>query len=147
MLGTRTNCIVLNELRHHEEMLRIHNEEIGKGNFSHYNPGNLFSNKFIFYNVSTENGPFEWFDAVMPSEHVFLVKNNAKLPGMAKTFENFCYLFETQGEPPVTVDMEAFEIGVSAKLAGYNVGDFGNYGLYHVIKIVCNFNNWEKVKF
>jgi hypothetical protein len=43
--------------------------------------------------------------------------------------------------------MEAFEIGVSAKLAGYNIGDFGNDGLFHVIKIVCNHNNWEKVKY
>jgi hypothetical protein len=43
--------------------------------------------------------------------------------------------------------MEAFEIGVSAKLAGYNTVDFGNDGLYHVFQVVCNNNNWEKLKY
>jgi hypothetical protein len=43
--------------------------------------------------------------------------------------------------------MEAFEIGVSAKLAGYNMGDFGNHGLYVVLKVQCNHNNWEKKKY
>jgi hypothetical protein len=43
--------------------------------------------------------------------------------------------------------MEAFEIGVSALLSGYKMGDFGNYGLYHIIKVTCNLNNWEKVKY
>ena len=66
---------------------------------------------------------------------------------MSQIFEDFCIKFETQGQFPATVDMEAFEIGVSAKLAGYNIGDFGNDGLFHVIKIVCNHNNWEKVKY
>lgn len=146
-LGTRTNCILYNELLDHEEKLRIHNEEIAKGNVEHYNPGNLFSNKFKFYEVSSDNGPKEWFDAKLPSEHVFLVKNDDKLSKMSKTFEDFCYKFESQGQYPITVDMEAFEIGVSALLAGYNIGDFGNVGLYHVIKVICNHNNWEKVKY
>ena len=97
--------------------------------------------------MSTENGPKEWFDAALPSEHVFIVKNDERLPKMSKTFEDFCYKFETQGEYPITVDMEAFEIGVSALLSGYKMGDFGNYGLYHIIKVTCNLNNWEKVKY
>lgn len=147
MLGTRTNAILKYELAEHEKQLKIHQDELSKGNLNHYNPGNLFSNKFIFYNVTSENGPFGWMEAKLPSEHVFLVKNNNKLEPMSRIFEEFCYKFETQGEFPVTVDMEAFEIGVSALLAGYNMGDFGNYGLYHVIKVVCNHNNWEKVKY
>ena len=146
-LGTRTNAILRDELSQHEEMERIHQEEINNGNTTHYNPKTLFSNKFTFYNVTSENGPFEWFDAKLPSEHVLLVKNDEKMERMSQIFEDFCFKFETQGQFPVTVDMEAFEIGVSAKLAGYNIGDFGNDGLFHVIKIVCNHNNWEKVKY
>ena len=146
-LGTRTNAILRDELSQHEEIERIHQEEINKGNTTHYNPKTLFSNKFTFYNVTSENGPFEWFDAKLPSEHVLLAKNDEKMERMSQIFEDFCFKFETQGQFPVTVDMEAFEIGVSAKLAGYNIGDFGNEGLFHVIKIVCNHNNWEKVKY
>jgi hypothetical protein len=147
ILGTRTNAILYNELIEHEKVLKKHNEEIANGNINHYYGGTLFSNKFLFYEVTSENGPSEWFDAKLPSEHVLLVKNDDKLEKMASIFEDFCFKFETQGEYPVTVDMEAFEIGVSAKLAGYNMGDFGNDGLYHVIKVICNHNNWEKVKY
>lgn len=147
MLGTRTNAILINELLEHESNLKKFQDEVEKGNSDSYFQKNLFSDKFIFYNVSSENGPKEWFDAKLPSEHVFLIENNEKLENMCKIFENFCFKFETQGQYPVTVDMEAFEIGVSAKIAGYNMGDFGNHGLYHVIKVVCNHNNWEKVKY
>lgn len=147
MLGTRTNAVLKYELAEHERVMKIHEDELAKGNLNHYNPKTLFSDKFIFYNVSTENGPHDWMDAKLPSEHVFLVKNDEKLQNMANIFEDFCFKFETQGQYPVTIDMEAFEIGVSAKIAGYNMGDFGNYGLYHIIKVVCNHNNWEKVKY
>jgi hypothetical protein len=144
MLGTRTNCIVKNELFDHESKIKKWEQDP-----SQYNPGNLFSSKFIFYKMSSDKGPFEWFDAVLPSEHVLLIKNNEKLAIMATEFEKFNQKFETQVDLPyiITYDMEAFEIGVSAKLAGYNVGDFGNDGLYHIIKVVCNHNNWEKVKY
>lgn len=147
MLGTRTNAILLNELHDHETKLHLYNEKKSKGEINPYFEKNLFSDKFIFYDVSTKMGPTEWFDAKLPSEHVFLVKNDFKLNKMCQIFESFCFKFETQGEFPITVDMEAFEIGVSAKLAGYNMGDFGNYGLYHVLKVSCNHNNWEKVKY
>jgi len=147
MLGTRTNCILHTELQDHEIKVKEHKKLIDAGQVNPYFAGNLFSNKFFFYEVSIENGPKEWFDAVLPSEHVFIVKNDERLPKMSKTFEDFCYKFETQGEHPITVDMEAFEIGVSALLSGYKMGDFGNYGLYHIIKVTCNLNNWEKVKY
>jgi hypothetical protein len=146
-LGTRTNAVLINELKDHESKLEEYHKQINLGNLSYNNPGNLFSNKFIFYNVSSQTGPEEWFSAKLPSEHVLLIKNNNKLSKMAEIFEKFCYQFETQGDLPVTVDMEAFEIGVSALLAGYNMGDFGNHGLYHVIKVICNHNNWERVKY
>ena len=147
MLGTRTNCILHIELQDHENKVKEHKKLIDSGAVNPYFAGNLFSNKFIFYNVSSENGPKEWFNALLPSEHVFMVKNDERLNKMSQIFEDFCYKFETQGDYPVTVDMEAFEIGVSALLSGYNMGDFGNYGLYHIIKVTCNLNNWEKVKY
>lgn len=147
MLATRTNCILKYELMDHETKFLNYQNSVNSGVPNPYFAGNLFSNKFIFYEVSSEKGPKEWFDAVLPSEHVFMVKNDNKLPIMCKIFEDFCFKFETQGEYPVTVDMEAFEIGVSALLAGYKIGDFGNDGLYHIIKVICNHNNWEKVKY
>lgn len=148
MVATRTNAILINELRDHEEKLEKYKIQIQENPANNFFVDNLFTKKFVFYNVSTENGPSEWFDSVLPSEHVFLVKNSEKLPVMCKNFEDFCYKFETQDlHYPQTVDMEAFEIGVSAKLAGYNTVDFGNDGLYHVFQVVCNNNNWEKVKY
>jgi hypothetical protein len=149
MLATRTNCTVRGELEQYKKWEHEHLNEIANGNASHWYQGGLFTRKFKFYNVTLENGPVEWLDAVLPSEHVFLVKNNNKLPIMAKEFEKFNQIFEKQVNQPYieTWDMEAFEIGVSAKLAGYIIGDFNNDGLYHIIKVVCNHNNWEKVKY
>lgn len=149
MLGTRTNAVLRNELKDHEDKLTEYNKQVSSGNTSFYNRGNLFSQKFVFYKVSSQHGPQEWFDAKLPSEHVLLIQNNQKLSTMCDIFEKFCYQFESQAtlEHPITVDMEAFEIGVSALLAGYNMGDFGNYGLYQILKVVCNHNNWEKVKY
>jgi len=149
MLGTRTEAVLKTELLDHERK----KEEFIKNNpQSLYNPWNygqnLFSAKFVFYDVSSENGPHEWMDAKLPSEHIFYVKNNEKLKIMAEEFKKFCKKFETQNENSlITWDMEAFEIGVSAKIAGYTMGDFGNDGLYLVWKVQCNFNNWEKKKY
>jgi hypothetical protein len=147
MLATRTDAILINELLAYEKLKIDHLNEIAKGNVSHYFQKPLFEDKFIFYNVTSNNGPFEWFDAKLPSEHVFLIKNDLKLNKMCEIFENFCTKFESQDGIPIAIDMEAFEIGVSAKLAGYNMGDFNSDGLYDVMKVVCNFNNWEKVKY
>jgi hypothetical protein len=148
MVATRTDAILINELKDHEDKVEKHKIKIKENPSNTFFEGNLFSNKFIFYNVSTDGGPLEWFDSVLPSEHVLLLKNNEKLSKMCKNFEDFCYKFESQDVNRIqTVDMEAFEIGVSAKLAGYKTVDFGNYGLYHVFKVACNHNNWEKVKY
>lgn len=147
MLGTRTECVLYGELVQHEHTLQLRKEAVEKGDKNFWCAKNLFSDKFVFYEVSTENGPKEWFNAKLPSEHVFMVKNDERLPKMCEIFEGFCFKFETQDEYPITVDMEAFEIGVSALLSGYNMGDFGNYGLYVIIKVTCNLNNWEKLKF
>ena len=147
MLATRTNAVLLNELKEHEDRIKIHNEELNKGNDQHYANPQLFSGKFRFYEVSSENGPFDWFDAKLPSEHIFLIKNDEKLNKMAEIFEDFCFKFETQGPYPVTVDMEAFEIGVSAKMAGYNMGDMEQWGEKYILNVGFNKNNIEKVKY
>ena len=85
--------------------------------------------------------------AKLPSEHIFFAKNNEKLSKMCSIFEDFCYKFETQGEFPVTVDMEAFEIGVSSLLAGYNMGDMRQEGEKYVFMVGFNKNNIERVKY
>jgi len=143
-LGTRTNAVLINELNDHEEKLRIWEQDK-----TQYNPGNLFSSKFDYYKVSTKEGPFEWFDAKLPSEHVLLLKNNEKMAKMAFEYGKINKIFEAQVTNSYVYGSlnEAFEIGVSAKLAGYNVGDFNNDGLYHVIKVVCNFNNPKSIRY
>jgi len=146
ILGTRTNAIVKNELLDHETKIKEWENKKAAGEVNPYLVTNLFSSKFIFYNVSTANGPFEWMDACMPSEHVLFIKNSEKLAKMAAEFKKFNEKFETQTEPLVTWDMEAFEIGVSALLAGYKMGDFGNHHS-NDFKVGFNFNNWEKVKY
>jgi hypothetical protein len=105
-------------------------------------PRPLFNPKFMFYGTNEL-----WKGAVLPSEHIFLIKNNEKLPQMAKHFENFCTKFETQ-EPNniITFDMEAFEIGVSAHLAGFKVKELGWGNQTNLLKIGFNHNNWEKIK-
>jgi hypothetical protein len=102
----------------------------------------LFDDKFRFYGVNPE-----WRGACLPSEHILLIKNNNKLEVMSEEFEKFCTKFETQeNNNIITYDMEAFEIGVSAFIAGYNVGEmtWGKQG--EILKVGFNFNNWEKIK-
>jgi hypothetical protein len=102
----------------------------------------LFNDKYVFYGIKPE-----WIGAKLPSEHVFIVRNNKKLKVMAEEFEKFCYKFETQDKQyPTTFDMEAFEIGVSAFLAGYNLQELGWPNHQDLFKIGFNFNNFEKIK-
>jgi len=102
----------------------------------------LFNKKFMFYGFNDK-----WRGAKLPSEHILFLKNNEKLPIMAHEFENFCSWFETQ-EPNkiVTYDMEAFEIGVSAHLAGYNMAEMTWGRQTELFKVGFNYNNWEKIK-
>lgn len=105
-------------------------------------PKALFNDKFVFYGIRPE-----WRGAVLPSEHILLIKNNEKLPVMCEEFEKFCTLFETQDEQyPITFDMEAFEIGVSAFLAGYKAQEMWWGNQNDVLKVGFNHNNWERVK-
>jgi hypothetical protein len=147
MVAQRTNCILKNELRDHEEKLKIENEHREKGVY-YYNPGNLFSAKFLYYNVNSETCSNTWLNAVLPSEHLLVIKNNEKLQKMAECFEDFCFQFEKQVNMDyiITFDMEAFEIGVSAAVAGYEIKDMGAFAAVDIIKIHCNLNNWEKLK-
>lgn len=105
-------------------------------------PRPLFNNKFIFYGVQEE-----FSGAKLPSEHILLLKNNEKLSIMGDVFESFCYIFESQDPSRiVTYDMEAFEIGVSAHLAGYKVAEMTWSRQCDLFKVGFNANNWEKIK-
>lgn len=105
-------------------------------------PKPLFNPKFIFYGTNDL-----WKGAVLPSEHILLIKNNEKLPKMAKHFEDFCTKFETQeANNIITFVMEAFEIGVSAHLSGFKVKEIGWGNQTSLLKVGFNANNWEKVK-
>jgi len=148
-MATRTNAILKEELSRYEEQKKEFHKKYPDQIFlpSHHE-STLFSKKFIFYNVSSENGPFEWMNAKLPSEHIWYIKNNEKLEIMGNHFKVFNDKFQQQ-DPfnPITVDMEAFEVGVSAELAGYNIGELGSYGHHDVLKVGFNLNNWEKVKY
>lgn len=129
MLALRTNATYIeSETQYHD----------GISNNKNY----LFDAKFRFYGIKPE-----WRGACFPSEHVLFMKNNEKMEVMCREFETLCTQFETQ-DPihPITFDMEAFEIGVSAFLAGYNVGEMGWGTSQEVLKVGFNHNNWEKVK-
>lgn len=105
-------------------------------------PRPLFNNKFIFYGVQEE-----FSGAKLPSEHILLLKNNEKLSIMGDVFESFCYIFESQDPSRIiTYDMEAFEIGVSAHLAGYKVAEMTWSRQCDLFKVGFNANNWEKIK-
>lgn len=102
----------------------------------------LFDNKFKFYGVNPQ-----WRGACLPSEHILLIKNNNKLQKMCYEFEKFCTQFETQDPNNIiTNDMEAFEIGISAFIAGYNVGEMDWGKQCEILKVGFNHNNWEKIK-
>lgn len=102
----------------------------------------LFNDKFLFYGEHPE-----WGGAKFPSEHILLMKNNEKLQTMSYEFEKLCTQFETQDPNKIiTFDMEAFEIGISAHLSGYNIKELGWGNQNSVLKVGFNFNNWEKVK-
>lgn len=103
----------------------------------------IFFEKFKFYEVQPE-----WYGACLPSEHILLLKNNHKLQPMSIQFEKFCTQFENQtNDPIIAADMEAFEIGVSAHLAGYRFKDLGHWGHHELLKVGFNLNNFEKVKY
>lgn len=103
----------------------------------------IFNGKFKLYGLHPE-----WRGAKLPSEHLLLIKNNDKLEKMANIFEAFCTKFESQDPNNiVTFDMEAFEIGVSAFLSGYNIGNLSWNEQNDLLKVGFNFNNWEKVKY
>lgn len=117
-------------------------EEFLKTTDFNSHPRPLFNNKFIFYGVQEE-----FSGAKLPSEHILLLKNNDKLPIMADVFESLCYIFETQDPSKIiTYDMEAFEIGVSAHVAGYKVAEMTWSRQTDLFKVGFNANNWEKIK-
>jgi hypothetical protein len=105
-------------------------------------PKPLFNDKFTFYGINDN-----WSGAKFPSEHILLIKNNEKLKVMASEFETFCFKFEGQDESNIiTYDMEAFEIGVSAHLAKYNMCEMTWNRQCDLFKVGFNYNNWENIK-
>jgi hypothetical protein len=135
MFGVRTNATLIGE----EQLVKEYLDNPDKDNIR----PPLFYEKFVFYKIKPE-----WYGACLPSEHILLLKNNEKLQHMSLEFERFCTEFENQNnDPPIAADMEAFEIGVSAHIAGYNVFDLGHWGHHELLKVGFNYNNFEKVKY
>lgn len=102
----------------------------------------MFYRKLKYYGLNEE-----YRGACFPSEHIFIVKNDNRLTIMCKKFEEFCFEYEKQiNTHAECIDYEAFEIGVSAHLAGYKIKDLDTYGHSDVLKIGFNYNNWERIK-
>lgn len=135
MFAVRTNATLVGE----EQLFKEYMNNPDKDNIR----PPLFHEKFIFYQIKPE-----WYGACLPSEHILLLKNNEKLQPMSLEFEKFCTQFENQeNEQIIAADMEAFEIGVSAHLAGYKICDLGHWGHHELLKVGFNYNNLEKVKY
>lgn len=155
-IGVRTNAILGNELRHHEEQLAELQRLKDEGHQNPWVPMNLFSVKFNFYNITSETVDPSWLTASMPSEHFLLLKNtpDGRLQKMSDTISDFNKILIAQVDPdsptythfPIISDMEAFELGVGAKVAGYNMGDAGDYGHNWALSINFNGSNWERIK-
>jgi len=135
MFAVRTNATLIGE----EEIIKNYLSNPDKEKIN----SPIFYEKFKFYDIKPE-----WRGACLPSEHILLLKNNEKLQLMSNEFEKFCIQFENQtNNPIIAADMEAFEIGVSAHLAGYKVKDLGHWGHHELLKVGFNLNNLEKVKY
>ena len=137
MVAKRTDCTFEGELE------QFNNSTKNGTDFTYTDfPKQLFNDKFRFYGIRDE-----WKGAKFPSEHFFLIKNTDKLQNMADHFENICYEFETQDKLyPVTFDMEAYEIGVAARLADIDMQEVCGEFYSHQLNVGFNFNNFENVK-
>jgi len=141
-------CIGHGTVRGHVEEYEksLHSLQAGKTH--------IFAPKFRFYEVSTTNSTDGWLDAYLPMEHLFMFRNNEKLPLFYEHFKQFCKKFETQDRvdetgkfvPFQTSDMESFEIGVSASLAGYKWKNLDSWIHHDVLGFKFNGNNWEHIK-
>jgi hypothetical protein len=148
-IGVRTNAILGTELERHEEHLRELQRLKDNGDPNPWVAMNLFSVKFNFYNIKSDTVDPLWLDASMPSEHFLLLKNppNGKLQRMSDRISEFNKILIAQtSHHPIIADMEAFEIGVAAKVAGYTMGDAGDYGHSWVMCVNFNGSNWERIK-
>jgi len=137
-------CLMEHEV--YKEKLELSIKE-GKEEFI---PKNLFSHKFDFYDVTMENIPEEWKDATLPCEHIIFLKNETgKIQMVSDKISEFNDKLETQvNEPYIRCisDMEAFEIGISAKLAGFKFSEIDTYVHNDVLSVKFNGSNWEGVK-
>jgi hypothetical protein len=124
-------------------MQALHNHED-----IHKKDREMFSAKFIFYDVTTENIPEEWKDATLPCEHILFLKNESgKIQAMSDKISEFNDKLESQHDYVACAsDMEAFELGISAKLAGFKFAELGTYIHNEVLKVKFNGSNWERVK-
>jgi len=148
-LGVRTNAIVRGELLDHERCLADLEQQTRDGVENPYSPMNLFSCKFSFYNLDSKTIDPDWLDASMPSEHFLLLQNNipGRMQKVSDKIAEFNKILIAQEGGHVTIsDMEAFEIGVAVKVAGYTMGDAGDFGHNWVMLVNFNGSNWEGVK-
>lgn len=112
-----------------------------------YSDKSIFHGKFFLYPEYQEKLE-KYVGACFPSEHILLLKNNHKLQTMAEIFEDFCFKYVERQDINnlICEDMEAFEIGMSAHLAGYKFKDLGSWGHHDLLKVKFNGNNWENIK-
>lgn len=143
---------LLQSLENHKKLEKERDELIANGQLSeaHIHPKDMFAHKFRFYNVTLENINPEWIGASLPCEHILLLKNEfGRIQHMSDELSKFNDLLETQaGNAYIECvsDMEAFEIGISAKLAGFRFGQLTGDYHHRVFKVKYNGSNWERIK-
>lgn len=84
----------------------------------------LFSHKMENYELTYENTPEEWLNASMPSEHFLIFKNDQnKIKKFHFTWKMLNALSEQRGDKNQGTWGDGFEIGISAKNAGFNAAE------------------------
>lgn len=113
--------------------------------------GNMFSAKFYLHKLTSTNIPEEWKDATLPCEHILFLKNEGnRLQIMSDKIAEFNKVLEAQdietGYVACSPDMEAFELGIGARVAGYKFAELTGYVHHDVLGVKFNGSNWEGLK-
>jgi hypothetical protein len=114
--------------------------------FNHEKTGiDLFSHKIEAYEIKSDTINKNWLDAGMPSEHYFIMKyNKEQMDIFCKTWKNFNKIMQDKNNETTWGD--AFEIGISAREAGYVLSSANCAGIDNSFEIEFNGNKKMCVK-
>ena len=105
----------------------------------------MMAHKITAYGLNSKTIDKTWLNAPMPSEHYFIMKyDKEKIDTFCKTWKNFNIIMQDSCNENTWAD--AFEIGISAKEAGYVMSNANSNGIPNCIKLRFNGNKIIRVK-